>query len=362
MIKLKRTVTLLLAVTLIFGAMAMISCKKDGDGDTDPPIPAPSEGFNPYPYPSLDVYMELPEYKGVKMSNALLEKMMKAELASFYRRKGIDNVLYEGAAVKYDNVDITYTGYIDGVTFNGGSAEGYMLLLGSGSFIDGFEDGVIGMQVGDTKDISLTFPDNYGYTEYAGKAVIFRVTLNRIYRAPTLTNELVSANTVYSTPEEFLAAVKHNCAFDYAWEQLLSVCQIKKYPDEYTEYYTYFKSYFQSLATDMGISIEQFLATYGNQYSAYGLYSGMTPMEFEALATNYAKSNLVNDLLTYSIMRAEDIKTEGAEYEEAARQLEKEYGTTYAKLVETYGEREVIISIINIRISRIIVDSIIFEN
>ena len=243
MIKIKRIITFLLALTLIFGVLAMISCKKDGDGDTDPTTPDGSAEFNPYPYPSLDVYMELPEYKGVKMSNALLEKMMKAELASFYRRKSMDNVLYSGAAAKYDYADITYTGYIDGVTFEGGSAAGYLLLLGSGSFIDGFEDGVIGMQVGETKDLLLAFPDNYGYTEYAGKAVTFRVTLNCIYRAPTLTNELVSANTVYGTVEEFLAAVKHNCAFDYAWEQLLSVCRIKKYPEEYTEYYTYFHPY-----------------------------------------------------------------------------------------------------------------------
>ena len=82
-----------------------------------------------------------------------------------------------------DTVNIDYTGYIDGEKFDGGSTDGNGadLTLGSGQYIDGFEDGVVGHTVGETFDLNLKFPDNYFNTEYAGKDVTFEVTLNGIY-------------------------------------------------------------------------------------------------------------------------------------------------------------------------------------
>ena len=80
-------------------------------------------------------------------------------------------------------VNIDYTGYIDGETFQGGSTEGYGtdLTIGSDSYIDGFEDGLIGHKVGETVDLNLTFPETYHNADYAGKDVLFEVTINGIY-------------------------------------------------------------------------------------------------------------------------------------------------------------------------------------
>lgn len=80
-----------------------------------------------------------------------------------------------------DYVNIDFVGKIDGVAFNGGSAEGYELKLGSDTMIDGFEDGIVGMKLDEEKTITVTFPENYT-TELAGKEATFDITLHKIYR------------------------------------------------------------------------------------------------------------------------------------------------------------------------------------
>ena len=90
----------------------------------------------------------------------------------------------EGLVVKEgDTVNIDYTGYKDGEAFEGGSTNGAGadLTIGSGMYIDGFEDGLIGHAVGETVDLNLTFPENYGATDLAGADVVFTVTINGIY-------------------------------------------------------------------------------------------------------------------------------------------------------------------------------------
>ena len=80
-----------------------------------------------------------------------------------------------------DYVNIDFVGKIDGVAFNGGSAEGYELKLGSDTMIDGFEDGIVGMKLDEEKTITVTFPEEY-VADLAGKEATFDITLNKIYR------------------------------------------------------------------------------------------------------------------------------------------------------------------------------------
>ena len=79
-----------------------------------------------------------------------------------------------------DTVNIDFEGKKDGVAFDGGTSQGYNLTIGSGSFIDGFEDGLIGVNVGDTVDLNLTFPEGYQNADLAGQDVVFTVTVNFI--------------------------------------------------------------------------------------------------------------------------------------------------------------------------------------
>ena len=117
-------------------------------------------------------------------------------------------VTEDRAVQKEDTVNIDYTGYMDGEEFEGGSATGDDLLIGSGSFISGFEDGLIGHKKGEEVTLDLTFPEDYQNEEMQGKAVQFKVKINKISQAPELTDEWVAANTDYKTVEEYKAAQK----------------------------------------------------------------------------------------------------------------------------------------------------------
>ena len=128
----------------------------------------------------------LPDYKNltiaeslVKIDDEILKKVdlnvLMADIADFTNVKK-----NQGKIKEYDVVNIDYVGKIDGATFEGGSAKGYNLGIGSGTFIDGFEEGLVGVETGKTVELSLKFPDDYQSSDLAGKNVVFTVTVNYI--------------------------------------------------------------------------------------------------------------------------------------------------------------------------------------
>lgn len=332
-------------------AVLLCGCNtKNNDDDSET-----EDGFNPYPYQDLSVFMDVPDYKNIVLKKDFVDKMYNSEIASLFRQNELDEIILNDTVKEWDTVDISFTGYIDGQAFPGGQSDSYCLTIGSDTFIDGFEDGIIGMAFGEVRDIELKFPDDYGASEYAGKDVTFNVKVNNIYRVPQITDAFCREHTRYDSAATFTETVRNSCIFRYTYDLLISKCEIKKYPDkEYTEYYQYFSSNFRDLAKENGMEFASFISEYGGEFSAYGLFKGMTVADFENVATNYAKSNLVNDLLTYSIIRLENIQTSGAEYDAALKNLEKERGMTYDQLVEQTDEKTVIISVLNIRLSEVL--------
>ena len=119
-----------------------------------------------------------------------------------------------------DIVNIDYVGTKDGEEFSGGSGTGYDLTIGSGTFIDGFEEGLIGHKVGEVVDLNLTFPDDYQQEDLAGQDVVFKVTINKIQQkvVPELTDDWVASQNIsgVSTVDEYR---------DYVYQQLMSQAQ-----------------------------------------------------------------------------------------------------------------------------------------
>ena len=113
------------------------------------------------------------------------------------------------AAEMGDTVDIDFDGYLDGERFDGGKAEGYSLELGSNSFVPGFEDQVVGMKIGEEKDIDITFPENYT-PELAGKAVVFKIKLNGITtpELPELDDEFAKDVSEFDTLDEYKTSLR----------------------------------------------------------------------------------------------------------------------------------------------------------
>jgi trigger factor len=155
----------------------------------------------------------LGEYKGLEVtekSTEVTEEELQEELKRLQERHAELVVLEEGAAEKGDIAVIDYEGSVDGVPFEGGKAENYSLELGSGTFIPGFEDQVIGMAKGEEKDINVTFPEEYHAEQLAGKAAVFRVKVHDIKRKnlPELDDEFAKDVSEFDTLEEFKADLK----------------------------------------------------------------------------------------------------------------------------------------------------------
>lgn len=163
----------------------------------------------------LEKYVtSLGDYKGMELA-ATRQEITDADVDDYiaYLLEGAqETVEVKDRAVQTgDVVNIDFEGKKDGVAFEGGTAQGYDLEIGSGSFIDGFEDGLIGCNVGDTVDLNLTFPDNYT-GDLAGQAVVFTVTVNSISElvTPELTDEYVKSLELEDCQnvEEFTAIVR----------------------------------------------------------------------------------------------------------------------------------------------------------
>ena len=150
--------------------------------------------------------------------------------------------------------------------------------------------------------------------------------------------------------------LREECLRNTAWDTVLSRCKLKEeQPQEYTEYYQSFVSMFNAQAQAQNMSLSDFVEMYGGYYTSYGLRAGMSLNEFYAVAKNYADSNVANDLLLYSIIRKEGLKTEGADYDSALQELLSRYpGQSAAELEEEYGKTVVITSVMNIQVLRLL--------
>ncbi|WP_138752426.1 trigger factor [Paenibacillus sinopodophylli] len=150
----------------------------------------------------------LGEYKGLEVETVVAEvteEEIAAELERLQTRHAELSVVEEGAAANGDITVIDFDGYVDGEAFEGGAGERYSLELGSNSFIPGFEEQVVGMQIGDFKDVEVTFPDSYHAEHLAGKAAVFKVKLHEIKRKtlPALDDEFAKDVSEFDTLEEY---------------------------------------------------------------------------------------------------------------------------------------------------------------
>ncbi|MBQ4550989.1 MAG: trigger factor [Oscillospiraceae bacterium] len=163
---------------------------------------------------STEVYPEvtLGEYKGIEVAKAVAEvtdEQVEAELKQIAENvASIENV--ERAAELGDIANINFLGTVDGIAFEGGAAENFDLTLGSGQFIPGFEEQVVGMNVGESKDVNVTFPEDYNAKELAGKAAVFAVKLNKlsVKNVPAIDDELAKDASEFETLEELKADIR----------------------------------------------------------------------------------------------------------------------------------------------------------
>ncbi len=278
----------------------------------------------------------LGEYKGMELSAE------KQEISDEYMESYIDYMLENSkepvevtgrAVVEGDVVNIDYVGKKDGVAFDGGTAEGYDLEIGSGTFIDGFEAGLVGCNIGDTVDLDLTFPEAYPNEELAGAPVVFTVTVNSISELvrPELNDEYVQSLGMEECQnvEEFRVAVRQsledsaeanyrNELQTQAIDKLMEICEFsEEYPEKLVDYYkNQINDNFVNSAKAVGMEMTDFISQ----------YYGMTQEQFEAEVTNGAQNSARQAVACALIAKKEGIEVSDEELNEKVRQNYANFG------------------------------------
>ena len=239
-----------------------------------------------------------------------------------------------------DVVNIDYVGTKDGEAFDGGTAEGYDLEIGSGSFIDGFEDGLIGKEIGSEVDLDLTFPEDYGVEDLNGADVVFHVTLNYVAETPELTDELVKklSGDEYDNVDDYVESVRSqiqanydeeykNNAYTQIMEKLIELYPIEEYPEENVDYYVndIMEKYIKPYASMYGMSLEDFISA---------AYNGLTEDEFlEQQVIPSAQASLAQEIILSAIADKEGITMTDPELDKLLEEYADEYGVTVDELI-----------------------------
>lgn len=170
----------------------------------------------------------LGEYKGLKVAKDAVEvkdEQVEEQVKNIlnHHAKMVD--AEEGATVANDDfITLDFKGEVDGVAFAGGEGKDYPLQIGSHSFIDTFEDQLVGLKVGEEKDVNVTFPEEYHAKDLAGKAAVFHCKINSIKHKemPELTDEFVKASTSYESIEDMKAKLRENIEKMHSVKQILN--------------------------------------------------------------------------------------------------------------------------------------------
>ena len=267
----------------------------------------------------FDKALTLAEYKGITLDTS------SDEYGEFYDNVIVsdikNNSLYiektEGTVSEGDIANIDYVGKKDGVAFEGGTAEGYDLEIGSNSFIEGFESGLIGAEIGKTIDLNLTFPEDYGNEELNGADVVFTVTVNSVQTTDGVEPKDIYEDLGYKTLKEYENDVKERATENYFLNLVRSKSEIKEYPDEDVK----------TLKTQIKDALNNnFTSYYGMSLESYLTQNGMTMIDFENnLLNNQVKPLIAETMPLYAILDKEGVKITDEDIETKLDELVKEY-------------------------------------
>lgn len=280
--------------------------------------------------------LKISVYKGVEINEVakpgeVTDEDVENYIQSVLQMNSTKEEIVDRPVESGDTATIDFTGRIDGVEFEGGSATDYPLVIGSGQFIAGFEDSVIGHSIGETYDWQGVFPEDYTNADYAGKDVVFTITVKGISKevVPELNDEFVkSVSKKSKTVDEYKKEVKKQLGKDNeknyessisqaVWQKVLDNTEVKKYPEDKVKEIT------DSL-------IDQYKTTaeyYEQDYETFiQEQMGYSVKDFEKQVDEAAKASIKQTMVTEAIADKEKIKLGEKEYEEQLKKMATDYG------------------------------------
>lgn len=283
-------------------------------------------------------YVELSDYKKIVLKKSEIDEELNSKIDEVLDSYATYKKVKSGKVKKGDTVNIYYVGKIDGKTFDGGSCtkdsnpEGYDLEIGSGTFIPGFEDGLIGKKIGKTYNVNATFPEDYSMNqELAGKKAVFTVTIN--YKNgkkidAKLNDAFVKKNlTDYQSAKDYKTQTRASIVRTMAVNKVVEDSNVKKYPKEYLD----------AMKKQLRTSIESYLSQQGTTLDDYLTQGNTSKESYEEQLEKTAKENVGGQVIYNAIMQAEDLKISDKDYQEELDSYLKNYNVQKeSELDETF--------------------------
>lgn len=309
------------------------------------PTNVPTEVPTEVPVQEAEPIVTLGEYMGMKLyevDSKVIAEEMNETMLTFAELVEVNRPAKEG-----DIVNIFYVGTLDGVAFEGGTYDyegGYDLELGSGSFIDGFEEGLVGAVAGEVRALNLTFPENYQSAELAGQEVVFTVTVNAVQEnvVPELTDAFASEHFGCDTVAEYiltLYAMRNQESYmEQIWNHLYNTTTIENYPqsshdNEREKIYSLYYGDAEYYASMFGMDAETVLTD---------LFGFGTMDAFYDMCDSYARETVMYPLILAELAEKENIVIAEEDYQQSLLQLALSNGYEDAEsLVAEYGEEEI---------------------
>ena len=311
---------------------------------------------------TVAVYPEvkLGQYKGLEAPKAEV-KVVAADVNARLKEMADRNsrlVSVERAVKKGDTADIDFEGFDNGVAFDGGKGENFDLEIGSGSFVPGFEEQLIGMKAGEEKDIDITFPENYA-PELAGKPVVFHVKVNevKVKEVPAVDDEFAKDVSEFDTLKELKADIKKKMtaerteAAQRAFEDVLMAKVAEgveaEIPHEMVELQ----------AERMMEQFKQQLAAQGIPFDQYLKMTGTTEADFRKQSDGPAAEQVKMDLAVEAIIKAEGLEATDEDVENELKNVAEKYGMDLETVKKYLRPEDVKEQVIREKAVKIVADS-----
>ena len=311
---------------------------------------------------TVAVYPEvkLGQYKGLEAPKAEV-KVAAADVNARLKEMADRNsrlVSVERAVKKGDTADIDFEGFDNGVAFDGGKGENFDLEIGSGSFVPGFEEQLIGMKAGEEKDIDITFPENYA-PELAGKPVVFHVKVNevKVKEVPAVDDEFAKDVSEFDTLKELKADIKKKMtaerteAAQRAFEDVLMAKVAEgveaEIPHEMVELQ----------AERMMEQFKQQLAAQGIPFDQYLKMTGTTEADFRKQADGPAAEQVKMDLAVEAIIKAEGLEATDEDVENELKNVAEKYGMDLETVKKYLRPEDVKEQVIREKAVKVVADS-----
>ena len=294
---------------------------------------------------ALKPEVTLGEYKGVEVKKAeavVTDEDVENELTAARKKNGRLIDVEDGAIEDGDNTIIDFTGYIDDKTFDGGAGTDYPLVIGSHSFIEGFEDQLIGKKKGETCDVNVTFPAEYHADELAGKPAKFVVTIKEVKRneLPELNDEFAREVSDFDTLDEYKADIRKK--LQEKKEQDAKVENENNVIEKVVEnaQMELPQPMVDTQAREMVENYARRLQSQGLNINDYMKYTGMTPEKLMEQMRPEAEKRIKTRLVLEKVVEVENVEVSDEKLDEQINEIAASYKLEGAKLKEMMGERE----------------------